>query len=158
MWSGKVIMGTEYFRISKRVRRVRVVFCHLTRKPEEKHSCLCRNNLYAHPLFCFSNIWLWTTDLDHTCVKVLFINISVPDIVLNVTLSVCHRNGKGSLSETCHVYLILSISNIILFPRAKQFTAEKAFNNQKSGQWRSLRLLLCILEVAVARLSTQWRT
>ena len=50
----------------------------------------------------------------------------------------------------CHVYLILSISNVILFPRAKQFTAQKAFNNKKSGQWKSFLLLLCILEMIVA--------
>jgi hypothetical protein len=36
-----------------------------------------------------------------------------------------------------------------LFPREKQFTAEKAFNNQKSGQWKLLLLLLCFLEVVV---------
>lgn len=67
-------------------------------------------------------------------------------------LSVCHYNGKVFYLKhcRCHVYLILSISNVVLFPRAKQFTAEKAFNNQKSGQWKLLFLLLRILEVVVA--------
>jgi hypothetical protein len=50
----------------------------------------------------------------------------------------------------CHAYLILSTRNVILFPHASSLALKKRLITKKSGQWKSLRFLLRVREVAVA--------